>query len=89
MQGTLNIVGVRALSEHYYSLYPHDLKNLRIKFKPGLIPPYYADLPDSFEEVVESERLYLEKKQKRIFITDIQYFFRAIYNIIFKGARSQ
>ena len=69
--------------------YPEYLQKLRIQFKPGLVPPYYADLPDSFEEVVESERLYLKKKQKNIIITDIQYFFRAIYNIIFKGARSK
>ena len=89
MRGNLNLFGVRALSEHYFSLYPEDLQKLRIQFKPGLVPPYYADLPDSFEEVLESERLYLKKKQKSIFITDIQYFFRAIYNIIFKGARSK
>ena len=30
MRGTLNIFGVRALSEHYYGLYPADLQKMRI-----------------------------------------------------------
>ena len=61
----------------------------RIKNKPGLIPPYYADLPESFEELLDSERKYLEEKKKNIFITDVQYLCKALINIVFKGARSQ
>ena len=34
----LKFVGVRPLSEDYFSRYPADLKKLRIKTKPGLIP---------------------------------------------------
>jgi len=34
-RGEVGLVGVRALSEHYFSLYPKDLQKLRIKFKPG------------------------------------------------------
>ena len=89
MRGTLNIFGVRPLSEHYYGLYPADLQKMRIQFKPGLVPPYYVDLPKSFEEILDSERRYLEKKQKSMFITDIKYFSKAIINILFKGARSK
>ena len=89
IKGDVTLVGVRALSEHYFSLYPEDLKKLRIQFKPGIIPPYYADMPKSFEEIVESERKYLEKKQKTRFFTDIIYFFRVFNNIIFHNARSQ
>jgi lipopolysaccharide/colanic/teichoic acid biosynthesis glycosyltransferase len=88
-RGDLNLVGVRALSEHYFSLYPRDLQQLRIRFKPGLIPPYYADLPKTFDEIIESERKYLNSKEKHRFITDIRYFFKALYNILFKHARSQ
>ena len=57
----LNLVGVRPLSENYYSRYPKDLQEERIKFKPGLIPPYYSDLPKNFNEILESERKYLDK----------------------------
>jgi len=88
-QGDLNLVGVRALSQHYFGLYPEDLQDLRTQFKPGLVPPYYADMPKTFEEIIESERHYLKTKQKHPFVTDIKYFFKASYNILFKHARSQ
>lgn len=88
-RGQLSLVGVRALSEQYFSLYPKDLQKLRIKFKPGLVPPYYADMPNSFEEIIESERRYLESRQEHPFTTNINYFFKAWWNILFKGARSK
>jgi lipopolysaccharide/colanic/teichoic acid biosynthesis glycosyltransferase len=88
-QGDLSLVGVRALSQHYFSLYPEDLQKMRIQFKPGLVPPYYADMPESFEEIVASERRYLSAKEKSPLKTDLRYFFLAFYNIIFKSARSR
>ncbi len=39
LKGDIKIVGVRPLSSHYYNLYSEELKQYRIKFKPGLIPP--------------------------------------------------
>ncbi len=89
LRGDLNLVGVRALSRHYFSLYPEDVKKLRIQFKPGLVPPYYADMPKSFEEIVESERRYLLAKKEAPLTTDLKYFFKAFYNIFFKKARSR
>ena len=89
VKGKVNIVGVRALSEHYFSLYPKDLQDLRTQFKPGLVPPYYADMPNSFDDILESERTYLKRKTEKPFSTDFVYFFKAFYNIVFKGARSQ
>ena len=89
IRGDIGLIGVRALSHHYFNLYPEDLQKLRIQFKPGLIPPYYADLPKSFDEIVESERRYLEAKLKHPLRTDVIYFTKAIYNIIFKNARSR
>lgn len=88
IQGRLNFVGVRAISEHYFSLYPKSHQEFRIKFKPGIIPPYYADLPETLDEIVQSERKYLIQKEKSPLKTDIKYAFIAFYNIIFKGARS-
>ena len=88
IKGDIGLVGVRALSEHYLSLYPADLQELRKKHKPGLLPPYYADMPKSFEEIIESERRYLVRKNEKPFSTDIDYFFRIFINIVFKGARS-
>jgi lipopolysaccharide/colanic/teichoic acid biosynthesis glycosyltransferase len=88
-RGDLSLIGVRALSPHYFSLYPEDLQKLRIQFKPGLIPPYYADLPKSFEEVIESERRYLLQKQAHPFKTDVKYLARILNNILIKRAHGQ
>ena len=73
----LKIVGVRPLSEDYYSRYPADLQELRIKTKPGLVPPYYVDLPITFEEICDSERKYLIQYFKNPIKTDFNYFFKA------------
>lgn len=88
-RGDLKLVGVRPLSIHYFSIYPEDMQKRRIKYKPGLIPPYYADLPKSFEDIVASEAKYLDKYDKHPFITDFVYFFKAVFNIIFRRARSK
>jgi hypothetical protein len=88
VKGDVTLVGVRALSEQYYNLYPKDLQELRNQFKPGLVPPFYADMPKSFEDIIESERRYLMRKKLAPFKTDFTYFFKAFSNIILKGARS-
>jgi lipopolysaccharide/colanic/teichoic acid biosynthesis glycosyltransferase len=84
----LKLVGVRPLSEHYFSLYPQDLATMRIRSKPGLIPPFYADLPKNFDEILESERRYLERYQRAPIRTDLRYLARAVRNIVLRGARS-
>ena len=89
IRGDLNLIGVRALSEHYFSLYPKYLQLKRVKIKPGLIPPYYADLPKTFDEIIESEIKYLNKKEKKPFSTDLRYFSKSVFNIFFIGARSK
>ena len=88
MKGELKIVGVRPLSQHYFNLYSPEMQELRTRCKPGLVPPFYADMPKTFEEIEASERRYLEAYRKSPFLTDVRYFFRAFYNIIFKRARS-
>jgi len=88
INGDVGFVGVRALSQAKYDLYPADLQDLRVQFKPGLIPPFYADLPKSFDELIESERRYLLSKKEKPFSTDWKYFWKAFFNIVFRGARS-
>ncbi len=89
LRGDVSLVGVRALSEHYFSLYPRDLQDLRTQFKPGLVPPFYADMPVEFEEILESERRYLESRSRQPVRTQIRYFFKAWWNIIVRRARSK
>ena len=76
------------MSDHYFYLYPPEMQELRIKLKPGLIPPFYADMPKSFEEIVESERRYIMRKLEKPFRTDWVYFWKSVWNIVIKGARS-
>lgn len=87
-KGDLKLVGVRPLSKHYFSLYTPEMQELRSKFKPGLIPPFYVDMPKTLEEIQASEHKYLLSCQKHPFITDFKYFWLALYNIIIKKARS-
>ena len=89
LKGDMKIVGVRPLSEHFYSLYDEDLQKERIKNKPGFIPPYYVDLPNTMTEIMDSERKYLDLYNKSPIKTDIKYFFIAFKNVLFKGARSK
>ena len=89
IKGDVKLVGVRPLSLHYFNLYPEDLKAKRIKTKPGLIPPFYYDLPQTLEEIIASELKYLESYEKAPSKTDWNYFCRAMYNIFIKKAKSR
>ncbi len=88
-KGDLKIVGVRPLSRQYLDLYTEELKDRRLKFKPGLVPPYYADMPKTIDEIMASEERYLDAYERSPFITDVRYFFKAFYNILIKKARSK
>lgn len=89
LKGNLKLVGVRPLSQHYFDLYSDELKEKRIKTKPGLIPPFYADMPKSLEEIQESELKYLSAYNKKPLRTDWKYFWKAFGNILFRKARSK
>jgi lipopolysaccharide/colanic/teichoic acid biosynthesis glycosyltransferase len=88
LKGDLKLVGVRPLSQHYASLYPEELRLRRQRTKPGLVPPFYADLPRTFEEILASEEAYLARYERRPFRTDLRYLGRALYNILVRRARS-
>jgi len=84
----LKIVGVRPLSNHYRSLYPKEFQERRRNYRPGLVPPFYVDLPKTLEEIIDSERRYFDAYDKHPFLTDWKYFWKAFNNIVFKRARS-
>jgi lipopolysaccharide/colanic/teichoic acid biosynthesis glycosyltransferase len=89
LKGDLKLVGVRPLSRHYFRLYTLELQRLRILTKPGLIPPFYVDYPKTLDEIMESELKYLRAYYKNPFRTDWKYFWKAVYNIIFRRYRSK
>jgi lipopolysaccharide/colanic/teichoic acid biosynthesis glycosyltransferase len=86
--GDLKLVGVRPLSFHYYNLYSEELKEKRSRHRPGLIPPFYADMPETLDEIMESEMRYLDAHEKHPVLTDIKYFWKAMFNIVIKRKRS-
>jgi lipopolysaccharide/colanic/teichoic acid biosynthesis glycosyltransferase len=88
LKGDMKLVGVRPLSEHYFSLYSSELQNKRKQHKVGLVPPYYTDMPKNLDEVMASEMRYFEAYEKNPVRTNVKYFFKASYNIFIKRARS-
>jgi lipopolysaccharide/colanic/teichoic acid biosynthesis glycosyltransferase len=89
LNGDIKLVGVRPLSRQYFSLYPDESQQLRSKYKPGLLPPFYKDLPKSFAQIIDSEKKYLESYEKHPLLTDIKYFFAILNNILIKRVRSK
>ncbi len=90
LKGDLKLVGVRPISKHYFSLYSIELQNKRAKVKPGLLPPFYADMPKTLAEIEASELNYINACLKNGTIkTDIYYFWRIVANIVFRKARSK
>ncbi len=87
-RGEVKLVGVRPLSQHFFNLYTPGLKRKRTRTKPGLIPPYYADMPKTLDEVMASEERYLDEYFRAPFKTDLKYLRRALYQIVIKRARS-
>jgi hypothetical protein len=88
LKGDMKLVGVRPLSEHYFSLYSSELQNKRKQHKVGLVPPYYADMPKNLDEIMASELRYFEAYEKNPVRTNVKYFFKVFYNIFLRRARS-
>ncbi len=81
-KGELGLVGVRPLSVTRFNELPEDIQKMRIKFKPGCIPPYVAlNMPDENGNI-EAERIYMRERLENGYKTDIKYFFLAVYNIL-------
>lgn len=87
-RGEMKIVGVRPLSRHYFSLYSDELQQRRTQYKPGLVPPFYVDMPETLEEIQQSELRYMDAYDKHPLLTDWKYFWTAIWNILVKKKRS-
>ncbi|HRV84184.1 MAG TPA: sugar transferase [Saprospiraceae bacterium] len=88
LRGDIKLIGVRPVSSHYLSLYPEDAREFRKHFKPGYIPPFYADLPKTFDEIVASEVKYLKAYERHPVLTDLKILIQSLYNIIIKRTRS-
>ena len=91
LKGDMKWVGVRPLTQHFFSLYTPEMQKLRTKVKPGMLPPLYYEkkTPIGLDEIQASERRYIEAYLEHPFMTDWRYFWGTVFNILFRSKRSQ
>jgi len=87
-RGDIKFVGLRAISRHYFSLYPKEVQDLYVQVKPGLVPPIFSETTAGFDQIVDVDWKYLQSYLEYPARTDLRYFFNTIKDIIFKGVRS-
>ena len=88
LKGDLSFIGLRPLSQEFLSKYPAEWRAERIRIKPGIVPPYYADCPKSFAEIIESEKKYYRLKSRFPITTDIFYLIMVLINFVLGKART-
>jgi len=87
LKGEMKLVGLRPLTKGFHKSLPKQLQIKRLKHTPALMAAIYADRPQNLKERIQAELKYLKAKQKHPIRTDIIYFFRIIYSILFRGQR--
>jgi len=88
LKGEMKLVGIRPISNRFLNEFPEDVRQLRMKQKPGCIPAYVSLLKQSVTGFIEAESMYLREKEKHPYLTDIKYFLKAIFNIATNKIRS-
>ena len=88
LRGDVKLVGMRATSPQFLSLYPQELYDLYIQIKPGLVPPIFDEATNGFDDIVRIEMAYLERYITAPVKTDIQYFWYTFRDIVFRKVRS-
>lgn len=89
LRGEIKLVGIRATSRHYLSLYPQSFVDLYVQVKPGLVPPLFDETTNGFEQIVAVELRYLERYLEKPFRTDLRYLSRTAVDIFVRGVRSK
>ena len=87
-KGDVKLVGVRPLSKAMFDTYPKWLQDKRTLSRPGLIPPFYIDHPETFDELFASEDKYLTEYLEHPVRTDIKYFFKTMASILGRKTHS-
>jgi lipopolysaccharide/colanic/teichoic acid biosynthesis glycosyltransferase len=89
LKGDIKLVGLRATSAHYLSLYPMEFYDLYIQVKPGLISPIFDESITNFEQIVRVEFDYLKSYIQNPIKTDLRCFIRTFTDIFVRGVRSK
>ena len=89
LKGDMNLVGIRPRNQRIWECYLEEHMKHALKYKPGIFTPVYSRKnSQTHQELIESELKYLNEKDKKPLRTDIRYFFKVLYHILFKGVRS-
>lgn len=88
LRGEIKLVGIRAMSQHFFGLYPNEYKELYMQVKPGIISPIFDENTTGFDDIVKIEQKYLESYLRNPILSDIKYFFITLKQII-TGVRSK
>ena len=89
LRGDVKLVGMRATSPHFLSLYPKELYDLYIQIKPGLVPPIFDESTNGFDQIVQVELKYLQCYWDKPFKTDVRYLIQTFTDIVIRGIRSK
>ena len=89
LRGDIKLVGIRATSRHFLSLYPKEFLDLYVQIKPGLIPPIFDETTNGFDQIVKIEQTYLQRYWNKPFRTDVTYLIKTFADIVFRGVRSK
>lgn len=87
LKGEMKIFGCRPVSYSRFKEFPKELQKERIKYKPGIIPPYIALLMPDQKGNIEAEKIYLKDIRNNEFKCDIYYLLRSIKNILLNRIR--
>ena len=88
LRGEIKLVGIRAMSQHFFSLYSQEYKEKYLQVKPGIISPIFDEKTDSFKDIERIEYAYLSSYLENPTLTDWKYFWLT-FSGIFKGVRSK
>ncbi len=89
LRGEIKLVGIRATSQHFLSLYPKSFLDLYVNVKPGLVPPIFDESTTGFEQIVDVEMQYLTQYMDRPLRTDARYLAQTFSDIFIRGVRSK
>lgn len=88
LKGELKIMGVRPVSKTYFDKIPQELKEKRLRHKPGVIPPYVSlNVGGNLEDVLSAELKYLNEIEDQGFKVELAYFFKAL-RVILTGRKT-
>jgi lipopolysaccharide/colanic/teichoic acid biosynthesis glycosyltransferase len=88
LRGEIKLVGIRAMSQHFFSLYSQEYKDLYLQVKPCIISPIFDEKTDDFKEIERIEYNYLSNYLNNPIRTDWRYFW-ITFGSILKGVRSK